>query len=1186
MATQGNSVSDRNLTIMCDLASLAKTNLVPQRLRGCVRHWLFFLCLVAVALASSAPLMAQTFAPIPALSFTMGYGENVPLPQLITVTSTGANFGFNATATSTTGGSWLTISPSSFGCCTSTPTAITVMANPAVTLAAGTYTGQILVKADSGTAALTIPVTLVIHPSTVAFFDNVAGGLTFSFQTGGGAPPGQALQIRNAGAGTMAWTATTSTADGGAWLALTAVSGSVTTATPSTITAAVQIARLPGLGITAGTFTGQIVLHTTGDTLTIPITVIVGDSVFRQVNPLNFTKLYAGANPLSQVITVASTGADFGFNATVANSTGGSWLTITPSSYGCCTTTAQAITATVNPAVTLAAGTYSAEIIVRSDTNNMALSIPVTLVINPNTAAFFDDTAGALNFSMETAGDAPPAQALQIRNAGAGALTWTASATTADGHNWLAVTPVSGSAPATVTVTVVPENLPTNGLAAGTFVGQVVLISPTGRLTIPVSLTVGAAVFRQVNPLNFTKVYGGANPLPQVITIASTGADFGFNAVVVDSTGGSWLTITPSSFGCCTSTPQAITVGVNPAVTLAAGTYSAEVVVKANTGGQSLTIPVTLTIQAATTTFFDSLPGQLTFSMLTKGAAPPHQAIEIRNAGTGALSWTATTSTSDGGAWLSIAATSGIAPSAPFVAVNPANLPGGGMTAGTFTGQVILQTTGNRVTIPVTMTVGASVFTQVNGLDFNKVYGGPNPLPQVFTAASTGAAFGFNATAVSATGGSWLVISPSSYGCCTSTPQVITVSVNPAVTLAAGTYTAEVILKSNAGSPSMVVPVSLTINPATVPFFDDMPGGISFFQPTGTTTAPPAQTLRIRNAGTGTLNWNASITTADGGAWLSISAVSGTAPSVLAVAVNPAKLPGLGLTAGIFNGQIQLITTGGRQTIPVSVVVGANVFKTLPGIAFTKAYAGANPAAQVVSVASSGTAFTFTGVASSATGGNWLVISPASYGCCTATPLSLTVSANPATTLAPGIYVAEIILRSNAGDQGMVVPVSLTVTTTAATASTVFTPPGGTYASSQSVVLADATRGAAIYYTIDGTTPTTASRVYAAPIPVIATETIKTLAIAPGYLNSAIGTAIYTITAPQAAVPVVMQTITITEATQGATVYYTTNGTTPTTASARYTGPITLSSSAVLKFIAIAPNYTQSPVRTVTDTIQ
>ncbi len=907
--------------------------------------WL--LCLVILALALPASLHAQAFRSIPALSFSKTFGGNDPLPQLITAASAGTNFSFSATATSTTGGSWLTITPSAFGCCTSTPTAITVNVNPAVALAAGTYTGQIVLKANSGTVTETIPVSLVIHPNTATYFDQIAGGLTFAFQTNSTAPPAQALQVRNAGAGTLAWTAAASTSDGGAWLKLSAASGTA----PSALNASIALAGLPGLGLTAGTFTGQVVFKTAADQVTVPITVIVADSVFRQVNPINFTKVYAGANPLAQVITAASTGAEFSFSASILNSTGGSWLTISPSAYGCCTSTPQAITLAVNPAVTLAAGTYSAEVLVRSNSGAQALLVPVTLTINPATVPFFDDIAGALDFAMATAGTAPPPQILQIRNAGAGSLAWTASTSTADGGAWLTLSTVSGTAPSTTTVTVNPANLPNKGLVAGTFVGQVLLQNGNNRVTVPVTMVVGAGVFRQINPLNFTKVYGGANPLPQVITVASTGADFSFNATAVASTGGTWLSITPSAFGCCTSTPQAITVTVNPDVTLAAGTYFSEVVVRSNAGGQALTVPVTLTIQPATTAFFDTLPGQMTFSMVTKGAAPPPQAIEIRNAGTGTLSWTAATSTSDGGAWLSLSAASGTAPAAPTLTVVPVKLPGGGLLAGNFTGQVLLNSPSGSVTIPVTMVVGDNVFRQVNALDFNKLYGGANPLPQFITVASTGTAFSFNAVAVSSTGGNWLTITPSAFGCCTSTPQVITVAANPAVTLAAGTYTAEVIVKANAGSPSMIVPVTLTINPTTAAYFDDLPGGVSFFQPTAG-AAPTAQTVSIRKAGPGILNWTATTSTSDGAAWLSINSASGTAPSTMTVAVNPANLPGKGLVAGIFNGQIILKSATDRQTIPVSYVVGANVFKTLPPLNFTKAYGGSNPASQIVSVAS------------------------------------------------------------------------------------------------------------------------------------------------------------------------------------------------------------------------------------------
>ena len=369
-----------------------------------------------------------------------------------------------------------------------TPYPITVNAAPAATLAAGTYTGQIIIKPASGSASpLTVPVTLIVHAITATYFYQIAGGLTFDLLTGGDFPPGQALQVRNAGAGTMAWTSTTSTADGGAWLSVSTASGTA----PSNVTVSISLAKLPGLGLTAGTFTGQVLFKTSGDSETVPITVNVGASVFRQINPLSFTKTYAGANPLSQVITMASTGSQFTFSAIARNSTGGNWLTINPSNYGYGLTTPQAITVGVNPAVTLAAGTYMSEVIVSSETGNQVFSIPVTLTVEPNTAAYFDDVVGALNYSEETDGDTPPAQELQIRNAGEGTLAWTALANTADGGAWLSLSAASGTAPDNVSITVNPKNLPGEGLVAGTFVGLVELQYATGNVTVPVTYTVG-----------------------------------------------------------------------------------------------------------------------------------------------------------------------------------------------------------------------------------------------------------------------------------------------------------------------------------------------------------------------------------------------------------------------------------------------------------------------------------------------------------------------------------------------------------------------------------------------------------------------------------------------------------------------------------------------------------------------
>jgi len=65
-----------------------------------------------------------------------------------------------------------------------------------------------------------------------------------------------------------------------------------------------------------------------------------------------------------------------------------------------------------------------------------------------------------------------------------------------------------------------------------------------------------------------------------------------------------------------------------------------------------------------------------------------------------------------------------------------------------------------------------------------------------------------------------------------------------------------------------------------------------------------------------------------------------------------------------------------------------------------------------------------------------------------------------------------------------------------------------------------------------------------------------------------------------------IQPVSITDSVQGATFYYTTNGTTPTTGSALYGGPISVSSSETLQAIAVATGYTESAVTTAAYTIQ
>lgn len=67
----------------------------------------------------------------------------------------------------------------------------------------------------------------------------------------------------------------------------------------------------------------------------------------------------------------------------------------------------------------------------------------------------------------------------------------------------------------------------------------------------------------------------------------------------------------------------------------------------------------------------------------------------------------------------------------------------------------------------------------------------------------------------------------------------------------------------------------------------------------------------------------------------------------------------------------------------------------------------------------------------------------------------------------------------------------------------------GTYSAAQTVTLTSSTPAAKIYYTLDGTEPTSASTLYSAAITINATETLKAVTVASGYDNSSIASAAY-----------------------------------------------------------------------------
>ena len=149
---------------------------------------------------------------------------------------------------------------------------------------------------------------------------------------------------------------------------------------------------------------------------------------------------------------------------------------------------------------------------------------------------------------------------------------------------------------------------------------------------------------------------------------------------------------------------------------------------------------------------------------------------------------------------------------------------------------------------------------------------------------------------------------------------------------------------------------------------------------------------------------------------------------------------------------------------------------------------------------------------------------------------------------------------------------------------TTATPIGGLYNSSRSVTLVctdDNSGCVATHYTTDGSTPTTSSPTYSAPLTLATTTTLKFFSVDSAGNAEAVKTQSYTIdtvapattNSPAAGLYESAQSVTLACSDSGGggckATHYTTNGSTPTTSSPTYTAPIAIAASTTLKFFSV-----------------
>lgn len=861
------------------------------------------------------------------------------------------------------------------------------------------------------------PPALLVNPST----------LTFAAFQGGANPPSQAVSVYNEGSGTLNWTASSSAS----WLVASPASGP----TPSSLTVSVNTATLASgtySGTITVTAPGS---NLPPQTISVSLTVTNlflfsnfdnGSIAGWAISPLGFASSWSVVNQAlqyagtgnTQVFAGNSAWADYNLNVAIKLSTLNDWpggirgrmnpstgagyavwlypaqgllILYRTSNWDINQGLAQLGQASVTfdavnfhniglnfngsqiqvlydsaAVITTTDSTYANGLVaLEGDTQVVAFDNVMASSLTANTGSLATGS-NSLSFSANYQGANPAAQTVQITSTG-GTLAWTASSN----PSWLSVSPLSGTTPASLQVSVASSTLNPGNYSGTVTVTSLGSVNATQTITVNLTIAVPPPVL-VVSPssLSFTATLG-QSVASQTIAI-SNGASFGTFGWTA-STNSSWLTLSPPSG----STPQNLTVGVNTSG-LATGSYSGTLTITASGGGNSpQSIPVSLQVfsQDMTENFTDLGTGWIISPMglgsgwSVSNGVYSYSGLGLSQSCAGDSAWTdyqfdagiklSSLSNWPGGVRARVNPSTGAGyavwlypGSGKAILYNVAqwNINGAGLTQlalapltfDTNTHDLRMVFRGNLISVywdgTFLMSATDSTYTsglvcldadsqpisysniQVEAVQNQVTLDALNPSSPVFNAlpGSTPAPQTINISAGGATT-TWAVSSNAAWMTATAssnlTPGTLTVSVNPSG-LPEGTYSGSVLLSAPGASNSPInIPVTLAVKTAVMSV---TPSSLTFFGAIGFNPNP--QTIQVANRGTGNLNWTASDTTT----WLGLSPTSGAAPSSITVSPNTSTTG-----AGSFNDTVTVSSsdvTNSPATVQVAMQVGSLLF--------------------------------------------------------------------------------------------------------------------------------------------------------------------------------------------------------------------------------------------------------------------
>ncbi|HLK66507.1 MAG TPA: IPT/TIG domain-containing protein [Bryobacteraceae bacterium] len=362
--------------------------------------------------------------------------------------------------------------------------------------------------------------------------------LSFSASAGRSGNAAQVVSLSSAVPG-LAFT----TSDSAPWLSVAPSSGTI----PSTLQITADSSAL-----SAGTYQGTVTItvpNASPATTTVAVTLTVQSATPATlgVDTQNVSlAAIQGGSSASQTINVLNTGAgSLPFTASSLTASGGPWLSVSPANGTATSSTPGSLTVTATPG-SLAPGTYLGTISVSG--GGKTIAIPVSFSVSAPTATILLSQS-ALSFTGVEQGGVPLSRNFGILNVGKGSMSWTATATTLSGGNWIQISPSSG----TVTrpyldVSLVTVSIDPRTLTAGTYYGRIQVSSAAGNTPqlMTVILTVlpaGTTLPAQAFPagLIFTGT-SGVTPPPQDVLVANpAGSANSFISGMIGSTGLDYL---------------------------------------------------------------------------------------------------------------------------------------------------------------------------------------------------------------------------------------------------------------------------------------------------------------------------------------------------------------------------------------------------------------------------------------------------------------------------------------------------------------------------------------------------------------------------------------------------------------------------------------------------------------------